>query len=129
MEKQIKMMTDLTNIINQATRKYLNNLIDVKTTNPKAIDIMDIDMAFDDMNLQTEAYDLNSDNEKFILQINYFTQKAVSRWLQVKKGLDLGNTLDKKDINIVFDQIAKNVLKYTDLRDENPVQPTNKNSK
>jgi len=86
-------------------------------------------MAFDDMNLQTEAYDLNSDNEKFILQINYFTQKAVSRWLQVKKGLDLGNTLDKKDINIVFDQIAKNVLKYTDLRDENPVQPTNKNSK
>lgn len=121
MDTTIKKTTEIISIVNKSTREYLNNLIDNQTATPKGIDTMDIDMAFDDMNLQTKAHELNSFQRNFIIHINYFSQKAVLRWLYVKKGLDMGKTLDKKDINFVFDQVAESLLKYTDLPNEKPV--------
>ena len=122
MNTTMKKTTEIISIVNKSTREYLIILIDNQTVTPKGIDAMDIDKAFDDMNLQTKSHDLNPDQSKFILQINYFTQKAVLRWLQVKNSLDMGNTLDKKGVNFVFDQMAKSISKYTDLSNEKPVK-------
>jgi len=121
MEITNKKMAGFINIVNQSTREYLIIIIDNQAATPKGIDTLDIDMAFDDLDLHSKAYDLNPDQRKSILQINYFTQKAVLKWLKVKRGMDMGNTLDKKDINFVFDQMAESVLKCSDLLDENPI--------
>ncbi len=129
MELTNKKMAGFINIVNQSTREYLIILIDNQAPTPKGIDTMDIDMAFDDLDLHTKTYDLNPDQRKSILQINYFTQKAVLKWLKVKRGMDMGNTLDKKDINFVFDQMAESVLKCSDLLDENPVTMATHNTK
>ncbi len=118
MDTTNKKMTYFINIVNQSTREYLNILLNDQTSNPKFLMKIQVHKAFDDMNLQTKSHDLDSFQRNFILQINYFNRNAVLRWLQVKNSLNMGNTLDKKDINIVFDQVAESVLKYTDLSDE-----------
>jgi len=111
MDTTIKKTTEIINIVNKSTREYLNNLIDNQTAETKALAKIDIDKAFDDINLQTNSYDLILDQKNFILQINYFNQYAILRWLQVKNSLDMVNYIDIKDIKIVFDQVGQSVLK------------------
>ncbi len=111
MDTTIKKTTEFISVVNKSTREYLNTLIDNQTTKAKVLTKIDIDKAFDDINLQTKAYDLILDQKNFILRINYFIQNAILRWLQVKNNLDMGNDIDIKDIKYVFDQVDKSVLK------------------
>lgn len=111
MDTTIKKMIEIINIVNKSTRKYLNKSIDNQTTDTKALTKNDIKKAFDDINLQTNSYDLILDQKKFILQINYFNQYAILRWLQVKNSLAMGNYIEIKDIKTVFDQVDQSVLK------------------
>ena len=113
MDTTIKKTIDFVSLVNKSTREYLNTLIDNQTTKPKVLTKIEIDKAFDDMNIQTKAYDLILDQKNFILQVNYFIRYAILRWLQVKNSSDMGDILDRKDINFVFDQVDKSILKTT----------------
>jgi len=112
MDKTIKKTTEIISIVNQATREYFNDLIDVQT-NPKKISKKDIDLAFDDMNTQTEKQNLSVNQHNFIMQVNHFNRDAILLWLNTKNIMKLGNYFSKKDVKYVFDKIENCVSKTT----------------